>query len=57
MKYKPNSGAWRKTLEGYRAFYPAPLPPAKKASESLGVAYNTANRSLLALEKVGIYSR
>jgi len=31
-----------------------PFLTAKKASENLGIAYNTANRSLLALEKAGI---
>ncbi|TVP78722.1 MAG: Fic family protein [Puniceicoccaceae bacterium] len=31
-----------------------PFVTAKKASETLGIAYNTANRSLLALEKVDI---
>jgi Fic family protein len=31
-----------------------PFVTAKKVSENLGIAYNTANRSLLALEKAGI---
>jgi Fic family protein len=38
-------GRWIKTLEGYRAFHPAPLPPKIEWTESLAVAL--ANASIL----------
>src|SRR5437016_12322477 len=39
------AGRWAKTLEGYRAFHPNPLPPLIKWTQKLGVAL--ANASIL----------
>src|SRR5580693_9048072 len=37
------SGRWIKTLEGYRAFYPNPLPPPMEWTQSLAVALANAS--------------
>lgn len=37
------AGRWVKTLEGYRAFHPSPLPPEIEWTESLGVALANAS--------------
>src|SRR3984957_10533434 len=42
-KTGPQSGKWIKTLEGYRAFHPYPLPPTIEWTESLGVALANAS--------------
>lgn len=45
------SGRWVKTLEGYRAFHPNPLPPKIKWTQPLAVAL--ANASTLVGELAG----
>jgi len=37
------AGRWVKTLEGYRAFHPTPLPPAIEWTQALGVALANAS--------------
>jgi Fic family protein len=44
-KFITLSGRWIKTLEGYRAFHPNPLPPVIEWTQSLAVAL--ANASIL----------
>src|ERR1700691_4416266 len=42
-KTGPQSGKWIKTLEGYRAFHPNPLPPEIEWTQSLAVALANAS--------------
>ena len=37
------AGRWVKTLEGYRAFHPNPLPPDIEWTQPLGVALASAS--------------
>lgn len=46
MENKHNPGGWRKTLEGYRAFFPAPLPPVIEWTPSLVSKLSEADQLL-----------
>lgn len=46
MQNKQNAGGWRKTLEGYRAYYPAPLPPKIEWTPDLVVKLSQADQLL-----------
>ena len=46
MENKQTAGTWRKTLAGYRAFYPAPLPPAIDWTPSLVSKLSKADQLL-----------
>jgi hypothetical protein len=43
QKAAPQAGRWIKTLEGYRAFHPNPLPPRIEWTQPLAVALANAS--------------